>query len=268
MPIINNCKLITPLLIALAMSVLFWTGVACAPKADPFSVGDRKLAQEGISTPTPPPAGKVAPSKPQATESSPGEASQERQSIRFVDWGDNEANLCNYIAGYIISHGFERTVKIIETPPDGYQTALLEGEVDVVIGNSKEGNADWYKEQTELGAIIDAGAVIVEKPDLRIGVNSKVKDRAPEVLEFLGKIRTADETLSELADRMTGGRTGIGVSVAALMFLKRNEALWSQWVSPDIADKVQTALDGGKSSLCRNMYKPVGVTPSVCIDPE
>ena len=120
------------------------------------------------------------------------------------------------------------------------------------------GSKDWYKEHLESGMIAEAGAVKKADSDNRIGVYGAIKQNAPEVMEFLGKMAPGDEIIAEQASMLTGGRTGIENNVAALRYLKTHEDIWISWVPPVVADKVKAAIKAGKASLLNRKCIPGG----------
>ncbi len=240
-------------LVAATLAVTLF-GLACAPEADPFDVGERKEVREG--TPTAQPAGSAgsATAEPTALPEDWPEEFEIKGAMKLAEWDDNGIRLYNYIAGYIISHGYLYDVELVEMPDSAYQEPLRKGEVDVVMAIARLECSDWYKEQTESGAVTDVGSLFEAKPDMRVGVHSNVKERAPEVVEFLAKMVPGDSVLADLTSKMTGGRTGVRPNVAALMFLKNNEDTWTRWVSGVVAERVKEAIEKGKTSLERRKY--------------
>lgn len=62
----------------------------------------------------------------------------------------------------------------------------------------------------------------------------------PEVMAYLGKRAWSNETVNKLMAWMTDNQaTG---EEGAKHFLKENEALWTQWVSPEAAEKIKGSL--------------------------
>ena len=174
--------------------------------------------------------------------------------IKLVQWDDNTVKLENAIAGYIMVHGFGYTVELLEMSDTGYQESLPKGDIDMVM----EMAPDWYPKHVQSGSVVDAGTFYQANPDIRIGVHSSVSNRAPELVEFLGKISQGDELLADLAGRITGGRVGINANTAALIFLKNHESVWSQWVTEPVVENVQTAIEAGKASLLDRPCVPLG----------
>ncbi len=224
--------------------------IGCGAKEDPFAVGERV-------TPTPTGDGATAPtSEPDArtdtTQVAPGaDDSEAERIIKIVEWEDNGIKLENMLVGYVIVHGYDYDVEFVEMEASGYKDALVKGEVDVVLEMSRTKSSEWYKQHTDSGAIVDAGSLFHADSDIRIGVHSGLKERAPEVVAFLEKLAPGEEQLADLASLITEDRFGIKPNVAALMFLKNNQDTWTQWVTPSVAENVKSALDGGKTTLRR-----------------
>ncbi len=249
---------------ALAVGVL---GVACAPTADPFDIADRKAAGEFTPTPVPAAGAPAAASGPTPSAAELAAASKSAETehlaslyadaigaIRIADWNDQVVNLENALAGYIIVYGYDYAVELVETTDEGYREALPKGELEVVM----EMAPGWYEEHAEKGLIVDVGTVKEAATDIRIGVYGSVKKNAPELVEFLGKMSPGDEIVAELASRITGGRSGINPTVAALTYLKQHEDRWTQWVPASVAEKVKAAIKGGKTSLINRKCIPGG----------
>ena len=254
---------------ALAAAVL---GLACAPESSPFEVGDRAAAKKSAATavpaatgPTPTPLPTI-PAEAAEARSEAAEAAQQASlfedtigTIRIADWENQVVNLENALAGYIMVYGYDYAVELVDTTDEGYKTALPKGELDVVM----EMAPGWYAEHADAGLIVDVGTVKEATPDVRIGVYGSVQKNAPELVEFLGKMSPGDEIVAELASRITGGRTGIQPTVAALMYLKQHEDRWTQWVPASVAEKVKAAIKGGKTSLINRKCIPSGGSGAV-----
>ena len=231
--------------------------LACAPREDPFAIGDRAkeaAAPEAVSL-TPKPA--LSAEEIDAA----GKAFQEtlfEESLGIIkigEWKDDKVKLLqNYIASYIMVYGYDYAVELVETTDEGYKDALSKGDLHLVL----ETQEDWVKAQAESGTVVDAGSINVEETGTRIGVYGALKQNAPEVMEFLGKMSPGDEIVADLAARITGGRTGIKTNVAALMYLKRHPDKWTSWVPTIVAEKVDAAIKAGKSSLTNRKCIPDG----------
>lgn len=76
--------------------------------------------------------------------------------------------------------------------------------------------------------------------EVAVAVVTSLKERAPDVAAFLGKLQVPNQELSTLlayADdqRLTPEET-------AEYFLKTQDAIWSTWVPADVADKIRAKL--------------------------
>jgi len=76
--------------------------------------------------------------------------------------------------------------------------------------------------------------------DVNILVNKSVTERAPEVVEFLKKYKTTIDDNNEFLAKMEA--EDWDAMEAAKWFLKNKEAVWTEWVSADVAKKVKAAL--------------------------
>ncbi len=260
----NTRTLVYLVAAALAAAVL---GLACAPTEDPFDFGERRAAEQAAPAPVPAATGPTATPRPTIVPEEAEARSQAAQeartaslfedtigTIRLADWENQVVHLENALAGYIMVYGYDYAVELVETTDEGYQEALPKGELEVVM----EMAPGWYGEHADAGLIIDVGTVKEATPDVRIGVYGSVQKNAPELVEFLGKMSPGDEIVAELASRITGGRTGIQPTVAALMYLKQHEDRWTQWVPASVAEKVKAAIKGGKTSLINRKCIPGG----------
>ena len=76
--------------------------------------------------------------------------------------------------------------------------------------------------------------------DVHTGVTAKLADRAPEVVDFLGKMFIGSLPLADLATWKTDNSKEW--SDAAVYYLRQNESIWTTWVTSDAAEKVKDAL--------------------------
>ncbi len=76
--------------------------------------------------------------------------------------------------------------------------------------------------------------------DIHTGVSSAFTDRAPEVVEFLGKMFVGALPLAELAAWKADNDKGW--NEAAIYYLRTNEDVWTQWVPADVATQVKASL--------------------------
>ncbi len=226
-------------------------GFACGPSDDPFDFGQRKEQKEGTPTPPPEVDSSAATNPAQPLPTVHPDDLEALGTIRLASWDDKTINLENMLAGYIMTHGFNYVVELVETPGGAYHDALSKGDVDVVLQMSKGASAEWYRQQTGSGAVIDTGSLRGIDSDVRIGVHSTFKERAPEVVGFLQKMRPGEKPLADLAARITAGFVGVKPNTAAMIYLKNSRDEWSQWVPASVAGNVDSAIERGKTGLRR-----------------
>jgi glycine betaine/proline transport system substrate-binding protein len=80
-----------------------------------------------------------------------------------------------------------------------------------------------------------------EPADVNILVNSSVLDRAPDVVEFLSNYATTVADNNEFLAVMEENEWD--AEETAMWFLENKEAVWTEWVSDDVAAKVKAALN-------------------------
>ena len=71
-------------------------------------------------------------------------------------------------------------------------------------------------------------------------VHINLPQRAPKVVEFLGKLRLDSDKISRILLAMK--EKGLKPEEAALIWLRENESIWMNWVTSDVAQKVKQAL--------------------------
>jgi glycine betaine/proline transport system substrate-binding protein len=71
-------------------------------------------------------------------------------------------------------------------------------------------------------------------------VHINLPQRAPKVVEFLGKLRLDSDKISRIL--LTMKERGLKPEEAALIWLRENESIWMNWVTSDVAQKVKQAL--------------------------
>ena len=255
------------LLIVATVSVLVVVS-ACAPEQeDPLVFGARATAQAATPTPTP------LPDEPTPTPI-PAEVmeqvAQERSDtyldalyepteglVRMGIWDDKRIQLDNHLIGYVIVYGYDYGVEMVETTVEEYPSLLETGELDIVLQTSPE-LGDWLGERSEDGAVIDVGTMVEATDGARIVVHGRLKERAPEIVDFLGAITADDEVFDSASARITGGRLGINPNVASLIVLKNNEDLWREWIPAEVVEKVKAAIESGKTDLQNRKCIPTG----------
>ena len=243
-------------------------GVSCAQTDDPFEVGRLKEYRDGatptsvavqiVLTATPTALAGETPSIQKVETDTPSEA------IRIVTWEDNRVKLVNFILGYLLVHGHMQKVEMVEIESENYKSTLLDKEADVVM----EMSASWHASLKETDPVTAVASPYTSEPDLMIGINSTLIERAPKVVNLLEAFKPGEKTISDLTNRMTGGRMGLRDNVAAVIFFKQNEDVWKPWVSADVADRVAIAVAEGNNSLCKEWINTIRgpFTIRVCQD--
>lgn len=84
-------------------------------------------------------------------------------------------------------------------------------------------------------------ATEIPSMDVTIAVNNELRERAPNVVDFLEQYTTSSEITSEALAYMEN--EGVGEREAAKWFLKTYEEIWTEWVSEEVADNVLAYLD-------------------------
>ena len=83
--------------------------------------------------------------------------------------------------------------------------------------------------------------------DIRIAVHPSMLERAPEVVDMLRNFNIDIALFKDIA-RWSRANEGATERDAALWFLQAKQDAWSQWVTPEAAEKVQAALDAGETA--------------------
>lgn len=76
--------------------------------------------------------------------------------------------------------------------------------------------------------------------EVAVAVVSTLKDEAPAVAEFLGKMQVPNQEISDVL--AWGDDNGATPEEAAVHFLKDYPQLWTPWVPAEVAEKVKSAL--------------------------
>ncbi len=230
----------------------------CASEEDPFLVGDRKAFSE--ASPTPVPEGQATAEAAQPGSTGGGVATPEAglnpedirgpskaELIKFANWSDNRVKLTNYIAAYLVAHGLDYPVRMIELEPDAYKEAWINNDVDIVL----EADPAWAKERAAAGDLIELGTLAADKPDSKIVVHSRLADYAPAVIAFLRLYVLDGEFINTEAKKISSRAIGVRENIVAHRFLKNQEETWTPWVSPAAAELVKKVVSENTVSLCR-----------------
>jgi hypothetical protein len=228
---------------------------ACAVNDDPLKVGELRDTTPTLTSVSDSPASAEdstgATPEPQETavrQSAAGAAGPSSDElIKIATWGDNRIKLANWLAGYMVAHGLDRPVRMVETPELDYLTPLLINDVDVVLGAAEV----WAREQAAAGRVLILGSVGFRSSNTVIAVHPSLERRAPDVIEFLKGYRPDIAIIEEQAAKIRGGRIAITENVVGLTMLKNMPEMWTPWLSPDHADAVQVEVVAGTIGLCR-----------------
>ena len=79
-----------------------------------------------------------------------------------------------------------------------------------------------------------------------IGINTEIKDRAPDVVDMLGEWGFNINVYKEVAAWQNDNQDA-GINDAALWWLNGNTDVWSNWVTNDAADAIQEALEANET---------------------
>lgn len=166
----------------------------------------------------------------------------------FRDTEDPEKGLIYLgISGWAIS---EDNVKQYEDAglADTYNYALPGSSVAVsatMDGAYKKGDAwvGYWWEPTAIMGRLDMYRIpdsAFPPADVNIIVNSKLPEKAPEVVEFLKNYSTTVDMNNAFLAAMEENNTD--AAGAAVWFLKNYEEVWTKWVDKDAATKIKAAL--------------------------
>ena len=290
---------------ALALLLTAIVGFACAPTDSPLAVGDRatptptpteaeEIQAAAAATPTPTyvpiPTSvpvNVSSESTTATQSStdatattieptrtpvPLPADYDRSTngvpkhelVKLAQWDDNRVKLSNFVAGYIIAHGLNYPTRLIDLDPEGYKDALPHNDVDIVL----EADPEWAKPYADAGIIVVLKPLSSASPGTVVAVNASLWKRAPEVGQFLEQYEWDGELLNTESKKIKSGRIAITAAVVGHNVFKRNEEMWTEWVSPESAETVRAAMEDGKIWFCRGFeVRVIGpYTMRVCKD--
>ena len=174
--------------------------------------------------------------------------------IKFANWDDNPVKLLNWIAAYIVAHGLDRPIRVIDVDDGEYRGPLLNNDVDVVIA----ADGEWAGEQADSGGVLRLANASPVDAALAVAVHPSMERRAPDVVRMLETLAIDAELLAEHSAMIRGGRIGLKENAVGLIFLKNHAAVWTNWVGQDAAALVGQAIEDGKIGHCRQFinYAP------------
>ncbi len=183
--------------------------------------------------------------------------------IKFAQWDENRVKLGNWVAGYIIAHGLDHPVRVIEMEPEEYKDKLPHGDVDIVM----EADPAWAQPYVDAGILILLGPLSDASPDTVVAVNASVWSRAPRVGQLLEKYEWNGEQLTSESAKIRGGRIAVRENIIGLSFIEDNGPIWGAWVDSDTATFVETAVSDGKVGHCRQFEeRRTASFTRICID--
>ena len=77
-------------------------------------------------------------------------------------------------------------------------------------------------------------------PPVIVGIASWLKDDAPNVVDYLGKVTLTNVEISQMLN--WGDANKADAKETARNFIETRKDLWSQWVSPEAADRISAAM--------------------------
>jgi glycine betaine/proline transport system substrate-binding protein len=110
----------------------------------------------------------------------------------------------------------------------------------VKLGYGSEYDAAEWKRCTSVADCPDPKPNAWPADDVQTLVSKTFADRAGPAMDYLNKRAWTNDTVNKLIAWMTDNQaTG---EDGAKHFLKENEALWKEWVSPEVAEKIKASL--------------------------
>lgn len=80
--------------------------------------------------------------------------------VRLADWSTESLWINNAIAEFILVHGYDREVEIVQVTTPVMQQALVQDELDAVVELYTQNMAEWWDETRESGELIDLGEIM------------------------------------------------------------------------------------------------------------
>ena len=225
-----------------------------APTRQPAPAAIQPTAQAAQSSQAAAQTTAPAATEPAEEENQGPQPPPKDELIKFANWDDNPVKLLNWIAAYIIAHGLDRPIRVIDVEDGAYQDPLLANDVDIVIA----ADGAWADEQSGAGNVIRLANASPVDASLAVVLHPSMNQRAPDVVRLLETLSIDAELLAKQSAMIRGGRIGLKENAVGLTFLKREYALWMNWVSGDTAALVNQAIEDGKIGHCRQFinYAP------------
>jgi glycine betaine/proline transport system permease protein/glycine betaine/proline transport system substrate-binding protein len=113
-----------------------------------------------------------------------------------------------------------------------YEPAWISGKLDLIMLSDVPFDPELYPE----------GKCEIPKQELKIVSSNIFASRAPDLVDFFSKYKTGSKRVSEVLAYMD--ETRASHEEAAIWFLKKNEDLLDEWLTPEQAERVRSALAG------------------------
>lgn len=184
--------------------------------------------------------------------------------VKLAQWDENRLKLSNFVAGYIIAHGLNHPTRTIDMEPEAYKDALPNNEVDIVL----EADPEWAKPYADAGIIVVLKSLSSASPDTVVAVNASLWKRVPEVGQFLEQYEWDGELLTTETKKVKSGRVAVTASVVGYNVIRRQEEMWTGWVSPEAIETIRAAIEDGRVGFCREFEVRISgpYTMRVCKD--
>jgi len=118
-------------------------------------------------------------------------------------------------------------------------TALL-GKYDAVQLDLGEADADVYACNTDADCTEPPGKTAYPSSPAVIGAAKWIETDVPAIADYFSKVGLSNDEISALL--VYGDENKADAADTAENFLKTEEAVWTKWVSPEIAEKVRASL--------------------------
>lgn len=102
-------------------------------------------------------------------------------------------------------------------------------------------------DEISLEEVTETAGCAYETIGIHKGVHASLKDRAPEVVEFLEKMNVGTDPLNKTAAYMEA--EGVEADEAAIWFFETYQDRWRNWVPDDVESRIEAALEELGASL-------------------
>ena len=224
-------------------------GVACGggEEAVPTPVTGPASTQS-LPTPTPIPPGRPDLSRNIYAQSYAGLSSERDPTavvvVKLADTQSEPLSISITIANFIIVYGYEYSTEIVELNVSAARTALLKGDVDVLLEGREQDWQQAYNEEVAKGTIKNLGMLyMVETVPINKLVWSGIEHKAPDVDNFLEQFVIGLEPLKQTETWVRENSIEDDWERAAVYYLTTFEDQWKNWLPQDNYNKVKAALE-------------------------